>query len=799
MAVAAAVGCLLSGPGGVLAAQMAASLDREKVYLGTPAVLAVDVVDASTNEWPVVGAVDGLQITPYGSPRIVRDLFSGSVQRSYRFVVNPLRAGTFTIPAVTFGSGADALTQGPFTLRAVEAAISFQSAKIEPEEIRPGERATLTIMYRGNGTGKSLTIPAVNGVALRPVGPAQVEATRPEGMPVSTYRVEATAAQLGSYEIKGISLEGVAADAVKLRVSSFVVASVQVNPTSLAVGGQAMVHLVVRGLPQSAGLELVAPAGLKIQPAQVPSRAPAGTSVFSFAVTATEPGAPTITTLELADGRQVPLVNPITLLVRSGGKADILAGRGTARSQETILGEPFIVDYEVLFRGDLQGAGIDASGADFANRPYIKVEPVSDLSYPGWSGQPVEIAWNANGRAKALLGSGELNGQKEQSIRFALKVTPLAAGELDLAGVRMVLRLLTREERRTGTGFFSNTTSQNYIRAIDVAPHKVMDPPGKTQPPGYRGAVGTSFTYAAALDRTSATAMSPLNLTLKIAGEGVGPQFKPPALTEIPELVRDFDVSPTTGGGDVQAETITFTQVVRPRSEAVKELPALPLVYYNYEKKDYETVYSLPIPITVTPGSLVGATAMQTRTGAESPPAQARGGVAGAAEGVSLGANHGTLGEVVSGAPLGAGGVVAVLLAGPIAIVGVWVGRRWYERHRPMASIRRQRRELVDALGRLDGKGDFHVQLAGLVQSYLRLTCALPPGEVSAGALAEIKGLDGGLRQAIAELLVRCDSGRFAAAGVDGAERERLQAQARELFAKLDQVRVLDSGIRISG
>ncbi len=367
----------------------------------------------------------------------------------------------------------------------------------------------------------------------------------------------------------------------------------------------------------------------------------------------------------------------------------------------------------------------------------------------------------------------------------------MAVGEVDLKGVRIVLRLLVKEEQRSGGAFFSSTRMQDYSRTIDVPVHRVIDPPGRTAPAGYRGAVGTGLTCATSLDRTTATAMSPLTLTMKISGDGVGSQMKPAPLAEIPELTRDFDVSPTASGGDVQGQTIMFTQVVRPRSESVKELPALPLVYYDYAKKDYQTVYSLPIPITVTAGSVVGAAAMQTAaaqgqaaSGQDSPSSSG-------ADTVALGANHATLGRLESGAPLGSAGVAAVLLGGPVAVVGVWAGRRWRDRRRPMASLRRRRRELVDSLDHAAARGDFYVYLAERVQAYLRLTFDLPAGELSADALVRAmdrQGVDKSLRCRVEQLLAACDIGRFASGQSTELPRTRLIEQARSLFTELDWV-----------
>jgi hypothetical protein len=214
------------------------------------------------------------------------------------------------------------------------------------------------------------------------------------------------------------------------------------------------------------------------------------------------------------------LDEPLTLAVRQGGAGDLFACRGVPSSEETVVGEPFTVDYEVFFRGDFQGAAVDLSQALFAGKDYINVDPINDVSYPDWQGEPIE-ARLGDRRIRTLLGSGEYNGQNEQLLRFALKITPLATGELSLEGLRVVLLLQIKEERRTAMSFFSSSQTRQFARVAEVPPHYVIDPPGITRPPTYQGAVGTSFAFGTELDRTAATAMSPLTSARKTHKEKV--------------------------------------------------------------------------------------------------------------------------------------------------------------------------------------------------------------------------------------------------------------------------------------
>ncbi|MGQ9649128.1 MAG: BatD family protein [Phycisphaerae bacterium] len=770
--------------------QVIAGLSPDTIYFGTQTILTVSV-EGDVGQWPSVETVEGVQITRYGSPSVIRDLISGTVQRSYRFLVNPSRPGTFQIPAVTVRIGEETITRGPFTLQVKEAPIRCLVAELDPKETLVSRPVKLILAFQGYRPGARLVLPSIEGLTITSTGDPQVRQDN-QGVPVRVFSCQVTASKLGTFQIKGISFAGVPADEVTLTVSPFVIDEARVSSQSLVVGEEATLQLYTLGLEADAGLALVAPPGLEIRSLGGPAKGEKGTIVFSFAVRGLEPGNPVITTVKLGDGRQVSLRQPVSFSVRQSGEGGILAFTGKARNDESALGEPFIVDYDVYYRGNLVAAALDLSKARFADKPYIKVEPVNDLAYPDWQGRPMQIELVPEGKLTVQVGSGEYEGQKEQRIRFALKITPLAAGEVPLTGVRVILRLQV-SIRRQNVGFvFRSDTTNDYDRVADLPPHRVVDPRGKTAPAGYRGAVGANFTFVTSLDRTTAAAMSPLMLTMRITGESVGPQFQPPPLTEVAELTRDFEVSPTVSGGEIEGNTITFTQIIRPRSERVSELPALPLVFYNYQKQQYETAYSLPIPIEVRAGSLVGAQAMQVGSGTQ--PASE---VAVASDRVkdqpvaALGANFSSLGSLVRAEPLGLTGLLLILVGGPAVVLLVRVGYVVFEQRRPMSEVRRERARLLTLLDRLGEAERFHFELAEIVQTFLRLTFGLPPGEISAddlGRLLDERRAGSELRTAALSLLAECDAGRFAVGAVEQVEKERLIRQAREVLKKIERL-----------
>jgi len=768
---------------------MRASFQRDRIYFGTAAVLVVNMADQSQIKWPEVGKVEGLKIEPYGQPERVMDLFRGSERRSYRFLVAPSKPGIYAIPSVSLETDDRTLTDGPFTLTVIEAPLKFLSATVESPTITQGKTTTLTVSYQGFRPNMGPTVPLVTGLAIRSAGPPRRDIDRRSGVPITRYSYLITGHRIGTYQVSGITFDDVPAETVTLTVAEFVVTETRTGETSLSVGEHTQVRLLILGLKQAEGATLVATGKLKVGKPQM--RRARNQLVLDFDVIAVEPGTPRITALKLADGRQSPLPQAVTLSVTQAGEAGILSCRGIPRSEETVLGEPFVVDYEVYCRGELRQLGVDPSQAAWANKPYIKVAPVNDISYAGWEGTPLRVGFGDKTPMIVLSGTGEFNGQQEQLLRFALKITPLVAGELSLDGLKVLVAMQVTQRGGSGGSFFYSSKTQTFEKESQTPSHRVVDPPGQTAPAGFAGAVG-EFTFETQLDRSAAVAMSPLTLTMKITGETVSSEFRPPLLTEVEELTRDFDVSPTVSGGEVESNTITFSQTIRPRSDKVTKLPALPLVTYNYKQRKYGTVYSLPIPLKITPGSLVDAADMvaiaepQPLVAGIEPQPDSKD------SGVRLGANYTTLGKVGAAPELGTGSMVGLLVAGPVLIVLVFSVRQLRERYGTSARARQARRKVISSLGPIREADYYCAALSEAIQSYLRLKFDLPSGEVSRVLIQtafERHNVDAALLKETEVLLDQCDTGRFATSRTDENERSQLIERVQNLLSRLERIR----------
>ena len=207
------------------------------------------------------------------------------------------------------------------------------------------------------------------------------------------------------------------------------------------------------------------------------------------------------------------------------------------------------------------------------------------------------------------------DGEKKRYFVYEIETTfyPNKPGKIDAGDVRIVFDypVELRERRRRsmmdqflGGGFESAFAPQLEIAktrpisaSASVDATRVVPLPTEGRPDFFKGAVG-NYAIQAKTDSAAVNAGDPITLQIAVSGDGPLDSLQPPSLDSLNENFR-FDDQPLAGF--IQDGVKYFTTTIRPKTEAVQEIPAIAMSFFDPKKERYETVSSKAIPIEVSP------------------------------------------------------------------------------------------------------------------------------------------------------------------------------------------------------
>ena len=200
----------------------------------------------------------------------------------------------------------------------------------------------------------------------------------------------------------------------------------------------------------------------------------------------------------------------------------------------------------------------------------------------------------------------EVGGQFYNLRRFRAKARALTAGTFD---VRPALRVGVidpnqRQSQRDPFGFFDPFAGPSATPVTLTAPAAtlaIQAIPEAGRPADYAGAVG-QYAFTMDVRPRELKVGEPITVTLRLQGAGNVAAALPPAYRDA-DLYKAYEARQVGDLPDPAAASgaKTFEQVVIPRTDALKELPALTFSYFDPDAAQYRTVSAGPFPLTVHP------------------------------------------------------------------------------------------------------------------------------------------------------------------------------------------------------
>lgn len=404
------------------------------------------------------------------------------------------------------------------------------------------------------------------------------------------------------------------------------------------------------------------------------------------------------------------------------------------------VGYPFLVTYTVLFSGEIYSR----SGFGFSLLSE-REHGIQKLAIPLLDRTDLIIRTpgdTEDARKKQISlerGSAFQDGQVWKTYVFRYEVTPMAAGPIELGNARVSMHLVTGYRRvRTIFGIENEPVGQEFPADTGSVIYHVEDLPVEGKPAAFSGAVGR-FSAEASATPTEVDAFAPIDIELRIRGEGLLDALKPPIWEEMPDLAAEFEIASDVDPGKVERDAKVFHKQIRPRGPNVTRIPALPYPYYDFAGKRYETAWTKPIPIRVRAVETVKAEEAVTSAREERPSRAAASGKAAAPpiQGrLGIGANYATFGRPVQGLRAAARLLDPTFLFGlvapPAAFAGMLLFRKLKRRDPRRVRIRAAAGRARAALAR---PGLPPAAIARAYQDYFRDRLDLPAGEITPGEL----------------------------------------------------------------
>jgi hypothetical protein len=324
---------------------------------------------------------------------------------------------------------------------------------------------------------------------------------------------------------------------------------------------------------------------------------------FRFRIEAGKPGTYRLPALTVRQGQRRTATQPVSFEVGDIGTSHDMQLRLLLPERPVWVGEAFTATLEWYLRRDPQDQSFAVPLFERSDWFSVRAPPAAPnartLRFAAGASE-IELPYTQD--------TTPLDGAEYHRFRFSALVTPNRAGTLDIEAPRVVARL------QVGMGrdpFGFRVASARLFKAEGRPARLEVRPlPLAGRPPSFSNAVGKGFSIQVQASRTVVRAGDPVELAVKIRGDGDMQGLGLPPLGGAHALpAEQFTIVEDAAAGTLtdDGKGKQFTVTVRLRNTQVREIPPLPFSYFDPETGTYQTVRSEPIALSVQGSALVGA------------------------------------------------------------------------------------------------------------------------------------------------------------------------------------------------
>jgi len=312
----------------------------------------------------------------------------------------------------------------------------------------------------------------------------------------------------------------------------------------------------------------------------------------NYQITATEVGTmhlPGVTVV--VDGRTYT-TNPVEVTVSKPGTTDRMTVEFSVAERKCYVGQPIVMTVRWIVSTRWQNV---AFSVPVFTSPDFLIEEVSSAG--GAQAEQVVI----DGVPTTVRGTRQnIQGVESEVYVFSKVLICQRVGRIHLDPVTVSANLAVGRVR---TNSLLNPYVLDYRRMSvqsEAVELEVLPLPEEGRPAEFYGLVG-KYTIEASAAPTKVSVGDPITLTIRVGGN---PYLKPvrwPQLEQVPELAANFKVPAEWASPTIENGQKVFTQTIRANSDAVVQVPSIPLAYFDSQAGRYVVAKTEPIPLEVSP------------------------------------------------------------------------------------------------------------------------------------------------------------------------------------------------------
>ncbi len=328
--------------------------------------------------------------------------------------------------------------------------------------------------------------------------------------------------------------------------------------------------------------------------------------VYQYRFVANEAGRYPVGPFRVSQGSTSRTTGPVQLTIEALGRSDRVRIKTTWPSSEVYPGQRIQVALEWSFEAELNDRMRDYRiEVPIFNRPDL-FRYVEDPPQPGDTELKVQTS-NGPIALRATVTDRVEGGRRFKVVRAERTLIPLEPGRFDFPAATAMVEEVVRWRR----DLFGQRTPQSVRKVPTIDEPRtlvVSDVPLRGRPASYAGAIGRGFSLEVSADRSVVQVGDPIGLTLVLRGDGNLDGAGLADLSSAAGLSPDrFRIPTAPQAGVVKDGTKTFRLQLRVLDAGVREIPPIPYSYFDTDKKEYVTVESRPIALSVRRARVITA------------------------------------------------------------------------------------------------------------------------------------------------------------------------------------------------